>query len=423
MVRTPWSSAAIIIPAEQYHSLNVELPFGDPRKIHKILDLEVQDLVPFSVDEFVLQHRTVHANPDGTFDVHVSIMPRERLGTILAACKEGGVEPAIVSTATSVVAALPKLYPSFPRDTVVILHREPYYYVTFLLDGEVRTDRIIDRRVLSNAADSTAAALAELKISIAAIESNYGRRFEKVFLLDTPFTATEASQGLGHPTAMLALPNITVSSDAGSATKGAELAAMSAVFLRDKEPIDPLTNFRTGPFAYSLQLAEVWRGLRLLRPYILATGMAILLALGVIYLLREQRITRLRAAVRDQISSVVPNLTAPEGKENDALIGQTNALDTQLKDLGSPTQSSPLETLLDISRDIPGTLGITVNAIKVKGNRITLETSAPDYAAAEALKSALEKKGSRYCRVKMDPLASAGMAGRRGFRYEVFSCE
>jgi hypothetical protein len=68
-------------------------------------------------------------------------------------------------------------------------------------------------------------------------------------------------------------------------------------------------------------------------------------------------------------------------------------------------------------------LGITVNAIKVKGNRITLETSAPDYAAAEALKSALEKKGSRYCRVKMDPLASAGMAGRRGFRYEVFSCE
>jgi len=338
MVRTPWSSASIIIPAEQYHSLNVELPFGDPRKINKILDLEVQDLVPFSVDEFVLQHRTVHSNADGTFDVHVSIMPRERLGTILAACKEGGIEPAIVSTATSVVATLPKLYPSFPRDSVVILHREPCYYVTFLLDGEVRTDRIIDRTVLNGSADSSAAALGELKISIAAIESNYGRRFEKVFLLDTPFTATEASTGLGRPASVLALPNITVPSDAGAAAKGVELAAMSAVFLRDKEPINPLTNFRTGAFAYSLQLTEVWRGLRLLRPYLLASGIAILVALGAIYFLREQRIGRLQAALRDQIVSVVPNFVAPAGKESDALIGQTNAIDQQLKDLGSPTR-------------------------------------------------------------------------------------
>src|SRR5690606_33273781 len=38
-VQTPWTSAILIIPPYESHSLNVELPFGDPKNIDKILDL------------------------------------------------------------------------------------------------------------------------------------------------------------------------------------------------------------------------------------------------------------------------------------------------------------------------------------------------------------------------------------------------
>jgi len=164
MVRSPWTSAVVIIAGDQYHSLNLDLPFNDSRRLNKIIDLEVQDLVPFDVDEFVLQHRTVSTNQNGTFDVHVSIMPRARLATILAACREGGIEPAVLSTATSVVGVLPKLYPSFPRDAVVVMYRSPVYYVTFMLDGEVRSDRIIDHSILNGDTSSPTAALTEIRL-------------------------------------------------------------------------------------------------------------------------------------------------------------------------------------------------------------------------------------------------------------------
>lgn len=417
MLRTPWSSAALIIPAEQYHSLNVDLPFNDPRKINKILELEVQDLVPFGVDEFLLQHRPVHTNGDGTYDVHVSIMPRERLATILAACKEAGVEPAIVSTATSVVAALPQMYPTFPRDTVVILFRQGAYYLTFIVGGEVRTDRVVDRTVLNGDAHSTEAVIAEMRISIAAAEAKYGCRFERVYLLDTPFTATEGAAGFDRPTAVLALPNIS-----GAEGKGSELAAISAAFLRDKEPIVPLTNFRTGPFAYNLQLEELWRGLSLMRPYFLAALLTLGVALLSTYALREQQIRRLGNTLREQIFAVVPDLSAPEGRETDALLGQIKALDQQLENLGSPTQTSPLGSLLEISRELPANAGLEVSRFRMRGNQITLDLTAPDYAAAEAFKNTLRKKSTLYCRITMDAVPG-GAAGRRSFRYEVFGCE
>ncbi len=419
MVKTQWSSAVVIIPGEQYHSLNVDLPFNDPRRINKIIDLEVQDLVPFDVDEFILQHRTVNTNSDGTFDVHVSIMPRARLADILAACREGGVEPAVVSTATSVVAVLPKLYPTFPRDAVVVMHRAPAFYVTFMLDGEVRSDRIIDRTVLNGNSTSPTAALNELRLSIAAMEQKYGRTFEKVFLLDAPFTATEATAALGHPTAVLALPNIS-----GSCPPGSEIAALSSVFGLDREAYPALTNFRTREFSYNLQLTELWRGLRMLRPYFLATLFAVLVSLGVVYMLREQRINRLENAIRGHINAVAPELNAPEGRETDALIGKINLMDQQLKDLGSPTQASPLDALLDISSVIPANIGVAVGRISIKGTKISFEASAPNYSAAENLKSAFEKQRQKYCRVKMESVATAASGqNSRGFRFEVYLCD
>lgn len=419
MVKSPWTSAVVIIPGEQYHSLNVDLPFNDPRRINKIIDLEVQDLVPFDVDEFILQHRTVNTNADGTFDVHVSIMPRARLADILAACREGGVEPAVVSTATSVVGVLPKLYPTFPRDAVVIMYRAPAYYVTFMLDGEVRSDRIIDRTVLNGESNSPTAALTEIRLSIAAMEQKYRRTFEKVFLLDAPFTATEASAALGRPAAALALPNIS-----GSLTPGSEIAALSSVFGLDRETYPALTNFRTREFAYNLQLTELWRGLRVLRPYFFATLVALLVSLGVVYMLREQRIARLEQAIRGHITAVAPELEAPEGRETDALIGRINLIDQQLKDLGSPIQASPLDALLDLSSAIPGNLGITVGRISIKGTKISFEVSAPGYTQAESLKSLLEKQRRKYCRVRMETQTTAAtVQNSRGFRFEVYLCD
>jgi len=202
------------------------------------------------------------------------------------------------------------------------------------------------------------------------------------------------------------------------------VAVLSSVFGLDREVYPALTNFRTREFAYNLQLNELWRGLAILRPYFLATLVAVLVALGVVYMLREQRIDRLDRAIRAMIQSVAPELNAPAGREYDALLGQIKSLDQQLKDLGSPSQASPLDTLLDISNSIPKTIGITLGGLSVKGTRISFELSAPNYAAAENLKSAIEKQSRQFCRVKMDTLSTAATGqNTRGFRFEVYLCD
>jgi hypothetical protein len=161
-----------------------------------------------------------------------------------------------------------------------------------------------------------------------------------------------------------------------------------------------------------------------LRPYFLATLAALGLSAGVIYLLREQRISRIAAAVQSQIIAVAPEIEAPQGRELDALLGKINLLDQQLKDLGSPTRNSPLDALLSISRDIPESIGIVISRISIKGSKITFDASGPSYGAAESLKSNLEKKKDLYCRVRMENSAGAASGqNSRGFRFEVFLCD
>ena len=49
MVTSRWNSAVVIIPGEQYHSLNVNLPFNDPRKVNKRVPLWRPQVAKWSV--------------------------------------------------------------------------------------------------------------------------------------------------------------------------------------------------------------------------------------------------------------------------------------------------------------------------------------------------------------------------------------
>ena len=114
-----------------------------------------------------------------------------------------------------------------------------------------------------------------------------------------------------------------------------------------------------------------------------------------------------------QIKASMPNIDIPEWLEVEALRGQLNKLQDQLKDLGSLSRFSPLDTLVQITKDFPTVPDVAVRSINIKNSRVKLEGTAPDYAAVENIEKKFKAKKELYSRVKSD-VSSTMNAGSNG---------
>ena len=70
----------------------VTMPFTDKNQIAQTLSFEVEGLVPFDLDEMVVEHRILGSTDDGSA-VLAAIVPREGLGGHIQAVAEAGFDP------------------------------------------------------------------------------------------------------------------------------------------------------------------------------------------------------------------------------------------------------------------------------------------------------------------------------------------
>lgn len=436
VLSTPWTNAVLIIPPEDYLSLNLELPFSDQRNIGKILDLEVQDVVPFDVSEFLLQHTSIAPLAPGSFDVHVSIIPKTYIRRLLKACRSFGFEPLIISTPSSIAAALYYIAPDyFVKNSAIIVAQDPLYYVTSCFEGRIRSERVIRRsqpvpglaggsgpRGGDSEENARQALLLELKMTVAATERRYRGQIECVYLVEnTPLGWNPAAlrQALGRNVQTVNLAELGREIQPATA-----MAGLGAVFAQDVDPPMILTNFRTREFSYLPPLKEVMAGLRLLLPLILSALMLLAVTMITVFYMRERHIGKLRSAMFEQIKAAMPDAEIDESTALQQLQRQNAALDEQLKDLGSPSSLSPLDVLLEISKDFPISSDTFLNQVGIRGNNVKLDGTAPDYAAVDRVEKALNKrKKSVYCRIKKDSGGLGAVAGSRSFSFEIWLCE
>lgn len=423
-IKTPWTNSIVVVSSNRYLSLNLDLPFSDHRNIAKVLPVEIQDRVPFDVGEFLVEHRVVNSREKNQFDIHVGIVPRHFMQHLLSLCRRNEFEPMVVSTPTSALAALYQLAPDyFAPDSAIILANDPHFYITMSFDGVVSSDRTIDRRLCS--VEDTASVITELKLTIAAYEERYKRQVKQVYVVGDSLDIRTLSQQLGRTAERIQVAEIIKGAAENELHSKSSIATLAALFAQDTPPAEPLTNLRVQEFSYSPRLQGLLAALRSLVPYILATLLCGLIAVGGIYAVRQHRLEKIQQAVRSQIRREIPDLTVAAGLEVDALRGEIVSLQNKLKDLGTLSKMTPLDAFVQLTKDFPSSATTAVRALNIKNNRIKIEGSAPDYNAAESIEKALKNKRQTYCRLKstFDGGGTTIPGGGRPFSLEIFLCE
>ena len=468
----PFSSVVLFADIPEYTSLNLSLPLNDPKSIRKVLDLEVQDLIPFELDEFLVDHRVTGRLPSPIsqegeneapvaspeFDVHVGLVPKDSVRRILKQCDAWGVTPVVVSPPASALAALFQIAPErFGDDAAIVrirygrassdqpsknevLHEGALSTVIsadliIKLRGSVRVATVLtvpagDATSFESLplSSSFSTLMRDLTLHMLAAESRFGAPLQGIHVLGPLESAEQLHRFTNRPTYSLsasALQEVVggFADDSPEIDERTMLAACGACFGHDRamrpsaNTLQPLANFRTREFAYRPQLTELWRGVRRLAPLIGLALLTLFAVIGGTYFLREHRIRSLQQELRTRLTEAIPGFEAEPGKEDVALDNMSFALGQQLKDMVSPAGLSPLEVLIEISRDIPPDKGIIVRSITIKGPKVTLVGSAPDYTALDALERAFKSRRKVYDRVK--PSTSSGVNRRLEFNFDI----
>jgi hypothetical protein len=393
-----WDDTVLFLHAPSQSALNITMPFSDDKRLSKLIPSEVQDLVPFDTDEFIISYQHTGSINGSGQDIHVSLCPTEPVKQILEELKGTSAEPRIITSPTSGLQGLYEFFGSElePNASICILTDE-WTYIGFVINKKLVSQRMLKRELFADQVwGSIESAIRNIEIRY---EISLPILYRIIEAKNLPAESLTAPHNFNRT-----IKDLSLASLFPHLTSRISLTALLGSVFGRSYPNSPkvLSDFRKGNFAYRPPLREVINGLKVLMPLILITTLTGILALGGWYAAREYQIRSLRKTLSDTITESIPGFTAPLGQEAQSLNSITQNIQDSLKDLGSPLASPPLMVLAALSDDIKSVDGITVTRASIKNGEVKIDGSAPNYRTLNRLEVALKKRKSLFCRIKTD---------------------
>jgi hypothetical protein len=425
-----WTAVSVIIPPHDHLALNLNLPFGDARNLDRIVDLEVQDVVPFELDDFLVQYAPLGLMSHGTaaldikdqastaYDVHVGLMPRVFVKNILYLCKAAGIEPNIMTVPSSALGSVYHLGRDFfSSNSAVVFNRGDEFSMAVFINGEVRVERVLYASKLVAAAHQESdhplkAVFTALKLMLAATERRYGTRVDNVYLLGREVKGANLQQLFGRP-----IQGIQMHDFIKSEGSIGGLSPLGAPFAADDSTLTPLSNFRSRELSFTPKIGEFLRAFVGTTKYLgIALG-TIMVAVLCTYLVRAYTISTIQRSLTKQIATVIPGFTASSSEIRPALMEAESSLTKELGVLASPAKVSPLDALLEILKLLPQNDSVTINSIKISGIKAQITGTAPQLSAIETVGKSLKANSGVFSKVNATPGTSA--QGKFNFTVEL----
>lgn len=356
-----WSGARIVsaIPGRHFSQRTLTFPFADRKRIEKAVPFEFEDLVPFDLDDVVLDYLVIESGPAKEPGARVLCMalPKAVLRQHLDLLREAGIEPQVVVPSFAGLAAVAKLLPA--DGTALLLNGRDACLVA---GGTVRAIRSV-----------TASSSGGVRQVLQAFETDLKERIERSVLLgaDDETRALLADAGVATEQIAPELGTRKVS-DAGSL--GAALVTG--------------VNFRKGEFAFRVADEGARRRRRTL--IIAAAAAAILFGvnIGVKMSIVRSGYGRLDAAIQDIYRETFPD-ARPGGDPVRQMRDKVAEAKRLFGALGAST--SALDVMKTVTDGIPPEIRVSFTEFLLEGERLRLQGEAPSFEAVDKIKAEFGK--------------------------------
>lgn len=408
-----WTAVTVILPQNDFLSLNLDLPFGDAKNLDRIIDLEVQDVVPFELEPFFVQYASLGAAREGAlalksptagqqFDVHVGILPRVVVKNVLDIFKQAGLEPNVLTVPSSAIGAVYQLAKEFlTTNSAIVYNRGDEYCIAVSINGEVRIERsVYASQILSAVSpekrqENLQHIFTALKLILASAERRYGAKVDKVYLLGRQVKGANTHQLFGRPLEGLPLDDILK-----SAPGQVGISALGAIFAQDEATTAPLSNFRSREFSFTPRIAEFVRALMGTKRAVLRALAVGLLALAVVYGARTYIISSYEQELISRIKKVVPSFPDQPERVRENLMEAVNKVSEELGALGSRAKVTQPEAFIEVVKSIPINGEIAVTSIRVSGVRIQIAGNAAELSPIEKFMKVLDARKDIFSKVE-----------------------
>lgn len=384
------------LPGEFVVRRLLELPFSDMRRLNQVVPFALEEHLPFPVDDAVVAFARVGRNNGHTMVV-AALARRADLRNHLDLLASAGLDPRMVTLSELAIASLIAEHEisTTPPSAHLLLAIEPRTTSIVLVDsaGMPRALRTVQAGPAS-AGDGLGRAAAASILSAARqtiLAHSAEVQMPDVVLAGagatSPELRREIAERLATPVHDVGEFGASMLPD-GSHGEKSRFAGCAAMLMAESPGAKvELLNFRQGEFAFRGRV----RGD--LTPFyssaILAGAVALAailnFALGIsVDLARVHKLNRAIAA------AAAPAL-GPGAPDNavEALRSAIVKMDKRLQAAGGGIESSPLEVLLAISRDLPKRLPVEMENLTFDASGVKLNGEADSFAAVDRMKNAL----------------------------------
>ncbi len=365
-----WAGAKIVssIPGHLFSQRLVSFPFADRKRVEKALPFEIEDGLPVSLDDIVIDHLVLDKGQSAKGEapkedaVLALMLPKTVLKQHLDLLASAGIDPQSIVPSYAGLYSLSEMMKS-EGCTLLACGRD----LCFSCNGAVKALRSY----------SGLGSTAGLRHVIQSLETEQKERVEKASLL----CADDGTQG---ELAALGVAVEQISPELGG-KKAADPVSFGLALLEQ-------VNFRKGEFSYRLADEGAHRRKRTL---IIAGAVAAVLFianLGVKYYLIQTSYGKLDQEIRAVYHQAVPDAKMPANPDADFARMLKGNLDEARKKYGVlGTGTSALDVMKAVTDGIPKEVRVAFQEFNLEGDQLKLQGETASFESVDKIKAELVK--------------------------------
>jgi general secretion pathway protein L len=386
-----WAGARIVssIPGHYFSQRLVHFPFADRKRVEKALPFEIEDSVPFPLDDVVLDHLVVdeadtRADKKNETAVLGILLPKTILRTHLDLLASAGVDPQVIVPSYVGLLFVSKMIPT-EGSSILVAGQD-----VCLKDGKA---------VKACRSFSGSQTTLGIRHMLKALETDHGALVEKAYLL------TE-SEGVSAELVELGIPMEQIVPEFGG-KKAVDSVSLGLVLSEE-------INFRRGDFAYH----RIDAGMRKRRRSLIIAGAVaaflVLANIGVKYYLTQSSYGKLDKEIKELYRQTLPD-SKLVGDPVEQLRRKIEEAKKKYGVLGSGT--SALDVMKAVTEGIPKDVRASFQEFLLEGDRLKLQGEASSFESVDKMKAELQKAAS-FAEVQVQD-TRMGVDNKVKFRFDI----